>query len=98
MSFYSIKFFPYFSQDWFIRKSTLPYTLAFSNVPGLLKPLEADGKKSIMMCNYVIPSGHTGLAIGAISYADYFKITIVADSAIMTDPQTLLDLIEKNLK
>eukprot|EP00347_Sterkiella_histriomuscorum_P014567 403360388 len=98
MSFYSIKFTPNFLSDWFIKKSTMPYTLAFSNVPGLLRPLEQDGKKSVLMCNYLIPSGHTGLAIGAISYSEYFKITCVSDSAIMTDPQVLLDMVEKNLK
>jgi hypothetical protein len=86
MSFYSIMFTPYFLSDWFIRKSTLPYTMAFSNVPGLLKPLEQHGKKSIMMTNYLIASGVTGLALGAISYVDYFKMTLTTDTAIMTDP------------
>ena len=86
MSFYAMKFTPYFLSDWFLRISTKPYTLAFSNVPGLLRPLESHGKKSIMMCNYLIPAGLTGLAIGALSYVDFMKITVTADEAIMTDP------------
>lgn len=86
MSYYSIMFTPYFLSDWFITKSTIPYTMAFSNVPGLLKPLEQNGKKSIMMTNFFIPAGVTGVGLGAISYVDYFKITLTADTAIMNDP------------
>lgn len=40
MSFYSIKVVPYFLSNWFLGKSTIPYTLAFSNTPGLLKSNE----------------------------------------------------------
>lgn len=79
-------FAPYFASDWFVRRSTLPYTLAFSNTPGILKPLESEGKKSRIMTNYLIPAGYTGLAIGAISYVDYFKISCVSDEAILKNP------------
>ncbi len=99
MSYYTSMFSPYFLQNWFIRKSTLPFTLAFSNTPGPLKPVTADVvKKSIMMTSYIIASGHTGIAFSALSYVDYFKITCLSDTAILKDPQTLVDLMEDNIK
>lgn len=39
IGFYSSLFLPYIGNNWFIDNSTLPYTLAFSNTPGLIKPL-----------------------------------------------------------
>lgn len=96
MTYYFAMFAPYFLQNWFVMKSTNPYTMAFSNTPGLLKALQFEGglKKSIKMQYYFIPSGRTGMAMSCLSYVDYFKITITTDDTIMKDPQFLLDLIE----
>ena len=98
MSYYSSMFTPYFILDWFLMKSTIPYTLAFSNTPGLLKPITIEDKKSIKMQFYFVASGHTGMALSCLSYVDYFKITLTVDDTIMKDPQTLLDLVEKNIR
>ena len=98
MSFWSTMFVPHFISNWFIGQSTRPYTLAFSNTPGLLKPLIAEGKKSVMMTSYIIPSGYTGMAFGAISYVNFFKITLTVDDSIMKDPHTLMNLMEENIK
>jgi len=75
-----------------------PYTMAFSNIPGLLKPITYGGKKSVKMSIYFIPSGHTGMALSCISYVDYFKITLTVDDTIMKDPELLLGFIEKNIR
>lgn len=85
---------PYFLMNWFLMKSTLPYTLAFSNTPGLVKPISSEGKFSRSMTSYLIASGHTGIGFSALSYVDYFKITCLADETIIKDPQVLIDLIE----
>ena len=98
MSYYSSMFSPYFLQNWFLMKSTEPYTLAFSNTPGLLKPISYEGKKSKKMQFYFVPSGRAGMALSALSYVDYYKITLTVDDTIMKDPQTLLDLLEKNIR
>lgn len=99
MSYYTSMFLPYFFQNWIIKKSTLPYTLAFSNTPGLLKPIYAEeNKRSHCMTSYLIPSGHTGIGFSALSYVEHFTITCVADEAIIKNPQILIDLMEKNLK
>jgi hypothetical protein len=72
--------------------------MAFSNTPGLLRPLNFDGRHSIKMQNYIIPAGLTGIGLSSLSYADYFKIGCVVDESIMKDPQTLVDLVEANIK
>jgi hypothetical protein len=51
-----------------------------------------------MMTAYIIASGKTGIALSAISYVDYFKISCLSDEAVLKEPQVLIDLIEKNLK
>lgn len=99
MTYYWGMFMPYYVLDYTTAMASLPYTLAFSNTPGLLKPIILDGdKKTKKVHNYVIPGGHTGIALACISYVDYLQITCTADEAIMDDSQTLLDLVEKNLK
>lgn len=91
-----------FSPNWLLSLfsifSTKPYTLAFSNLPGLLKPIVFDGRKSIKMQNYMIPAGVTGIGISCLSYVDYFKIGMVVDDSIMKEPQVLVDRIENNLR
>jgi hypothetical protein len=79
-------FLPYFILNLSMGFSTMPYTLAFSNTPGLLKPLRFEDKKSIKSHYYVVPTGHTGIAFSCFSYVDYFKITCSVDDTIMKDP------------
>ena len=91
-------FLPYAVLNWFQSVSTRPFTLAFSNMPGLLRPLQFDGRKSIKMQNYIIPAGLTGIGLSCLSYSEWFKVGCVVDEALMTDPQTLVDMLEENLK
>jgi len=77
---------PYALLNWFQAYSTRPYTLAFSNTPGLLRPLSFDGRHSIKMQNYIIPAGLTGIGLSCLSYAEWFKIGCVVDEAVMRDP------------
>jgi hypothetical protein len=86
ISFYTNMFMPYFLSNWFILRSTLPFTLAFSNTPGLLKPIDQGGKKSSKMQGYILSSGYCGLAFSCLSYCDYFKLSCVVDEAIMKNP------------
>lgn len=97
-TYYLTMFMPYALMNWFQDLSTLPYTLAFSNTPGLLRPLEFDGRKSIKMQNYIIPGGATGIGLSCLSYADYFKIGLVVDEAIMKEPHEIVKRIEENLR
>lgn len=97
-TFYSTMFLPYYVLNWVTYKSTKPYTMAFSNTPGLLKPVLYEGKKSIKMYSFVVPAGHTGLALSVMSYVEHFKICCITDDAIMKDPQRIVDLVEHNMR
>ena len=56
-------FAPYFIIHHLLLKSSLPYTLAFSNVPGLRKATLHEGRKALKMMIYFIPAGYTGVGI-----------------------------------
>ena len=72
--------------------------MAFSNTPGLLKPIPFQkGKKSHTMHPYIISSGKCGLAISILSYSGSLKVCGQADEAIMKTPKPLIDKIEKKL-
>jgi hypothetical protein len=98
LSYYFSMFAPYYLLNFFAVKSSLPYTLAFSNTPGLLKHVEFYGKKSQKMQTYILPAGHTGLAFSILSYIDKIKICVTVDEAIMNEPKKLIDLVENNLR
>lgn len=98
MTYYFSMFTPYMVLNWFLMKSTEAYTMAFSNTPGMLKPIEFEGRKSKLMSYYFTPTGHTGIGMSCLSYVDYFKITLTSDDTIMSDPEVLLGLVEKNIK
>lgn len=85
-TYYVCMFMPYLFLNYFLMQQTIPYTMAFSNTPGLLKPIWYEGKKSIKMQYYFIPTGYVGMGLSALSYVDYFKITLTVDDAIMKDP------------
>ena len=96
-SFYSTMFLPHNILDMFIAKSSIPFTLAFSNTPGPIKPIRDGDKISRQMISYIVPSGFTGIGIACLTYVETFRITMTTDDSIMKDPQVLMDLIEKNL-
>ena len=87
-------FAPYVLTNYCMNMQSLLYTMAFSNIPGMLQAIVYEGKKSVKMQIYFVPSGHTGMALSCISYVDFFKITLTVDDTIMKKPQTLLNFIE----
>jgi len=92
-------FAPYVLQERLMEMQTMPFTMAFSNTPGLLKPLDlGEGRKSHMMQPYIVSAGKCGLSVSILSYVNYLNICVQADEAVMKDPRHLAELIEKNLK
>jgi hypothetical protein len=86
MTMYGAMFVPYYIMNYTYMKMSEKYSIAFSNIPGLLKPIEVEGRKSRKMQLYFIPAGYTGVALSSISYVDFFKITLTVDDTIMKDP------------
>ena len=93
----SLLFLPYFFTNAYLNFSTKPFALAFSNMPGLLKPVVIHGRNHQKMTSYIQNPSTCGMTISCISYCDYFKITCLADDTIIRDPQTLVHLLEENL-
>jgi len=64
----------------------MAFTLAISNTPGILKPLELNGSKQITGQSYIQTSGHCGLTFCVLSYVDKFRLTVNVDDSIMNEP------------
>eukprot|EP00351_Strombidinopsis_sp_SopsisLIS2011_P002394 CAMPEP_0116880162 /NCGR_PEP_ID=MMETSP0463-20121206/12061_1 /TAXON_ID=181622 /ORGANISM="Strombidinopsis sp, Strain SopsisLIS2011" /LENGTH=71 /DNA_ID=CAMNT_0004530405 /DNA_START=1100 /DNA_END=1315 /DNA_ORIENTATION=- len=69
---------------------TLPYSMAFSNVPGILKPIIYKGAKSESMKTFVISSGATGMTLCALSNNGKFVLTFTKDTCIGIDSEEII--------
>lgn len=77
---------------------TLPYTMAFSNTPGVVKAPVINGVKLESLVPFLIPSGKVGLGIGCMSFAGKFTLSITADKSLGVDVQELINEIAKATK
>jgi len=94
---FATKYFPYFFSQWYVNFSSMAFTLALSNTPGILKPLELNGAKQIQGQSYIQTSGRCGLTFCVLSYVDKFRLTVNVDDSIMREPEVLVGLFEKYL-
>jgi NRPS condensation-like uncharacterized protein len=65
-----------------------PFTLAFSNTPGNLKPVTMGGVPNDGMFTCVMPAGKIAICIAALSYNEHIRISMTADSAVLSDEGT----------
>ena len=87
----------------FLHKASMKFTCSFSNVAGPLKYFtmaDNDGNHGYQKwCYpYVMVAGRVGMCISCISYGDSFTIALSCDEAICPDPQTLVDLMIRNIQ
>ena len=75
---------PDFVQKIMTAKLSQAFTLAFSNVPGILKPIMIGQTEVVGMTTCVIPAGKTGICISILSYTDSIRVSILSDAAILT--------------
>lgn len=73
---------------------TLPYTMAFTNVPGILKPISYKGVTTQSMKSFVVPAGASGMALCALSFNGKFILTFNKDTCIDVDSQEIIQQIE----
>ncbi|CDW71676.1 ws dgat mgat [Stylonychia lemnae] len=97
MTKFATKYFPYFFSQWYVNFSSMAFTMALSNTPGILKPLELSGSKQIYGQSYIQTAGHCGLTFCILSYVDKIRMTVNVDESIMQEPEVLKDLVEKYL-
>lgn len=76
-----------------VPMGSLPYTMAFSNVPGIIKPLKFKGHVIESMTSFIIP-GTTGIGLGALSFSGKFVLTMTTDESIGMDIRELITNIE----
>ena len=72
---------------------SLQATLAFSNVPGVIKQISYKGCATVGTYTAINCSGKCAIAINAISYCAGVTFSVTADTAVMDDPSELKDLI-----
>jgi len=64
------------------------FTLAFSNTPGNLRPITLGGVPNEGMFTCVMPAGKIAICIAALSYGEHIRISMSADSAVLSDEGT----------
>lgn len=76
---------------------SLPYTMAFSNTPGSLKPINIRNTSVVGMSCAVVPSCRAGMCITIISCANDFRVTGISDSSVIgnEDLHKIVDYIEQ---
>jgi hypothetical protein len=77
---------------------SLPPTLAFSNTPGILRPIRYRECETVNMVTGINAQGKLALNIAFISYSGWFRSSIAADTGVMEDPAPLLDIMEAVIK
>eukprot|EP00347_Sterkiella_histriomuscorum_P012286 403369170 len=91
------KYFPSFFCQWYVNYTSQAFTMAFSNVPGILKPIYFKGAQHLRAQNYVQANGHCGMTVCIFTFVDKVRITVNVDDTIMQEPEVIIKLIEKYL-
>ena len=84
VSKYSSYFLPNFLLNITSENLTKQFTLAFSNTPGMLQPIEVKNTKSTSMATAVIPAGKCGICVSIISFYKDVRVTVLADSGLLS--------------
>ena len=72
-------------------------TLAFSNMPGILTPINFGDQKCHKMVNSFNSAGRVALTIAFISYCGSIRSSICADTCVMDNPSVLAKELETAL-
>jgi len=83
LSFCSSLLFPNRVNRYLTNTMSLPFTLAFSNTPGILQPLEIGECRLEEVTNAVVPGGRIGICVTCLSFAGSMKITCLSDTALL---------------
>ena len=97
MTKFATALLPYFFSQWYVNYSSLAFTLAFTNIPGLIKPVTLHGAQQKFGQCYVQTSGRCGMTVSAMSYLGKYRVTVNVDETIMKEPNEIIALIEQNI-
>mmetsp|Transcript_842 Transcript_842/g.1275 ORF Transcript_842/g.1275 Transcript_842/m.1275 type:complete len:290 (-) Transcript_842:110-979(-) len=77
------------------EKMTKPFTMAFSNTPGILKKIKYKDSTTRGMTTSFICAGRVAISVGILSYAETIQFSITADTCVQEDPKELRSRLEK---
>lgn len=91
---------PRFVNRYLTNLMSQPFTLAFSNTPGILRPVEIGDAKIYKVKNALVDGGRLGICISCLSYSGAIRITVLADTAILSHDgvQTILKYMEEAIQ
>lgn len=64
-------FVPSFLLKFMAEMFTLPFTLAFSNTPGILRQINYKEVATLGMMSSIVCSGKVAISVGILSYAEH---------------------------
>lgn len=71
------------------EKMTKPFTLAFSNTPGVLRPINYKEVKTLGMMTSFICAGRVAISIAILSYAENIQFSVTCDTCVKEDPKEI---------
>ncbi len=80
------------------EKMTKPFTLAFSNTPGVLKKVHYKEVSTLAMVSSFICAGRIPISIAILSYAEKMQFSITMDTCVGEDPKDLRDRFSKTIE
>ena len=71
-----------------------PYTMAFSNTPGILKKIHYKDASTEGMTTAFVIANNVAISMGILSYAEIIQFSVVSDTCIKEDPKDMRDRME----
>lgn len=84
-------YFPKQIEKWALNFFSSKASAVMTNVPGPSEPVRLKGKKLAKPMFWVPQSGSIGIGVSILSYNNNVEFGFVADSALIPDPQALID-------
>ena len=80
------------------EKVSKPFTMAFSNTPGVLRKIHYKDVETLGMTSSFICSGRCAMAIALLSYAEQIQFSVTLDSCINEDPKVIRKRFEESIE
>ena len=91
----------YFSPMFILKlgaeKMSKPFTMAFSNTPGVLRRFNYKEVSTLGMVSSFVCSGRCAMAIAILSYAEQIQFSVTMDSCISESPKEIRRRLEESI-
>ena len=79
------------------EKMSKPFTMAFSNTPGVLRKFNYKEVETLGMMTSFVCSGRCAMSIGILSYAEQIQFSVTMDSCITESPKEIRRRFEQSI-